>query len=69
MKSEGFQSTAREIAGTQVNVESYKIGERYFCHISNRDPGATIARAEGGTREEAEKSAIAKATGRLGSRT
>jgi hypothetical protein len=62
---EGYQTEAREIAGWKVNVVSYAIGERYYCHVDNVDPGAVIARTEAATREEAMLLAIAKATERL----
>ncbi len=65
IKVEGHQSGLTEIHGVQVRVTSYQIGERYFCHVSNADPGATIARSEGGSRDEAREVALSKATRRL----
>ncbi len=52
-----------------MNVTSYKIGDHYHCHIANIDPGATISRTDGMTREEAELTALAHALQRLKSRT
>ncbi len=65
IKVEGHQSEATEINGVVLRVTSYQIGERYFCHVSNADPGATIARGEGGSRAEARETALSKATRRL----
>ena len=62
MKSEDFRERREELGGWTVNVVSYKIGDRYYCTIDNVDPGARFARAEGGTRDEAESVAIEKAT-------
>jgi hypothetical protein len=45
---------------------SYRLDERFVCEIDNVSPGARVARAEGATREEAERAAIAAAERRLG---
>ncbi len=63
--AELFNEEVREIGGQRVKVTSYKIGERYFCHITNVDPDATIARARGDSRDEAETEALRRATARL----
>jgi hypothetical protein len=65
MKSEDFRERRDEIGGWAVNIVSYKLGDRYYCTIDNVDPGARFARAEGGTREEAEAVALEKATRHL----
>jgi hypothetical protein len=62
MKSEEFVEHRQELSGWQVNIVSYRIGERFYCTIDNVDPGARFARAEGATRDEAEAIAIEKAT-------
>lgn len=51
--------------GWDIDIVSYKLGERYLCEIDNVDPGARIARGEGTTREEAERSALEAARKRL----
>lgn len=53
------------IAGTEVRVRSYKVGERFACHIDNIDPGTVIARAQGDTRSRAEEAAIEQAMSKL----
>jgi hypothetical protein len=66
MKSENYRTTTREIDGVKINLTSYKIGEQFYCHVTNLDPGATIARAEATTsQEDAEQIALAKALERL----
>lgn len=67
MKSEDYRVEQGEIAGVKVNVTTYKIGERYYCHITNVDPGGTFAREEGASKEEAEQRALARAQERLSS--
>lgn len=66
--AEDYHVETRELSGWKVNITSYKIGDWYHCHISNVDPGATIARTDGSTREEAMQVALAKAYERLTSK-
>jgi hypothetical protein len=66
MKSEEFSERREELNGWPINIVSYRVGDRYYCTIDNVDPGARFARAEGTTREEAELSALEKATRYLG---
>jgi hypothetical protein len=65
MKVENHSERKLEIAGWEVNLRTYQIGDTFHCKADNVSPGATIARSTGATREEAEKKAIAKATERL----
>ncbi len=65
MKVENHAERRLEIAGWEVNLRTYQIGDTYHCKADNVSPGATIARSTGATREEAEQKAIAKATERL----
>ena len=65
MKAENYQDESIVINGTPVTIVTYKIGEEYYCHISNADPGATIARSSGSTLEEARDKALRKANDRL----
>jgi cytidine deaminase len=53
------------IAGWEVNLRTYQIGDIYYCKADNVSPGANIARSSGPTRDAAEQKAIAKATERL----
>jgi hypothetical protein len=61
MKPEDYSRHQTEVAGWPVIVESYKLDTIYHCTISNADPGARVARAEGSTKEEAEERALQKA--------
>jgi hypothetical protein len=62
MKPEDHSRRQEELAGWPVTIETYKLGDVYYCTISNVDPGARFARAEGPTRADAESLAIEKAT-------
>ena len=61
MKAEDYERRRQELGGWIVEVETYKLGDVYYCTINNVDPGARFARAEGPTREEAERQALEKA--------
>ena len=61
MKPEDYSRRQQELAGWPISIETYKLGDVYHCTISNVDPGARFARAEGPTREEAERVALEKA--------
>jgi hypothetical protein len=62
MKPEDYSIRRMELAGWPINVETYKLGDVYHCTITNVDPGARFARADGPTKEEAEQVAMEKAT-------
>ena len=49
------------MAGWDVNVTSYQLGNRFYCTVDNVSPGAWIAKTEGTTREEAEGKALERA--------
>jgi hypothetical protein len=66
MRAEEYQRRRQELAGWPVGIVSYKLGDRFICEIDNVSPGARVARAEGATREEAERAAIGTAERRLG---
>ena len=66
MRAEDYQRRRQELAGWPVGIVSYKLGDRFICEIDNASPGARVARAEGATREEAERAAMETAEHRLG---
>jgi len=68
LKADDFSVNTREISGLTVNITSYKIGKRYYCHIDNVDPGATIVRLDGESKEEVIQTAIDRAIRRLTSK-
>ena len=51
-----------ELAGWEISIETYKLGDEYHCTISSVDPGARFARGDGPTKEQAEERALEKAT-------
>jgi hypothetical protein len=61
LNSEEYSIRQIELAGWPVSIETYKVGPIYYCSIANVDPGARIARAQGSTKEEAERVALEKA--------
>lgn len=63
--AQDYEDQDRRINGTPVKVTSYRLGEAYYCQVANADPGATICRAEGATRDQAVDAAVRKATERL----
>ncbi len=65
MKTENHHSEMREMQGVKNSITFYQIGAQYFCHVANIDPGATFARGQGDSREEAEEAALSKAIRRL----
>jgi hypothetical protein len=66
MNAEEYGSRQETVAGWLISIETYRFGDVYHCAISNVDPGARIARADGSTREEAESRALEKAQRYLG---
>ena len=61
MKAEGYERRRQELVGWPIEIETYQVGDVFYCTINNVDPGARFARAEASTREDAEKQALAKA--------
>ena len=66
MKPEDYSRRQQELAGWAITIETYKLGDVYHCTIANVDPGARFARADGATREAAERLALEKAERYLG---
>jgi hypothetical protein len=60
-KPEEYAKRPQVLDGWDITVETYKLGDIYYCTIANADPGARFARAEGPTREDAESKALEKA--------
>lgn len=65
MRAEAYQRRREELAGWPVGIASYRLGERFICQIDDSGSGARLARAEGPTREAAERDAVATAERRL----
>ncbi len=61
MKAEEFTERKDTINGWPINIVTYRIGVRWYSAIDNVDPGARFARAEGSTKDEAERISLEKA--------
>lgn len=64
-KPEEYARVRTTLEGWDVCITSYRLRDVFYAKIDNVDPGATIARAQGGTRNEAEGEAMRKASARL----
>ena len=61
MKPEEYSRRQAELSGWPIAIETYKLGDVYHCTITNVDPGARFARADGSSKDEAEQRALEKA--------
>jgi hypothetical protein len=61
MNAEEYSQREIELVGWPIRIETYRLGDVYHCTISNVDPGARFARADGPTKAEAERIALEKA--------
>jgi hypothetical protein len=66
MRVEEYGERNLQLAGWDVHLTTYKLGDKYHCKADNVSPGAALARTTGSTRDEAEDAAIAKAQELLG---
>jgi hypothetical protein len=58
---EDYNERKLELAGWEVHLTTYKLGDVYHCKADNVSPGAALARTSGSTRDEAEARAIERA--------
>ncbi len=65
MQAEEYREREIELAGWPVNVTSYRLGAEWHAKADNVSPGATLARAVGSSREEAEDQVVQRAEGML----
>ena len=61
MNAENYSTRKAELDGWPIVIESYSVGDRFYCTISSADPGARFARSEGTSHGEAERVALEKA--------
>ena len=61
MKVQEFSERSLKLAGWDVHLTTYKLGDDYHCKADNVSPGAALARTTGKTREVAEQKAIDRA--------
>jgi hypothetical protein len=55
MKAEGYMKRRQPLGDWQVEIETYSVGDVFYCTINNVDPGATREEAESNALEKAEK--------------
>lgn len=61
MKPKEYARRQQQVGPWKINIISYRLGDLYFCTVDNVEPGATLARGQGSTRDEAEEKAVRKA--------
>ena len=66
LKPEDYKTRVESAGDWRLRVTSYKLGDKFICTVDNFDPGATLARAEAKTRQEAESAALEKARHMVG---
>ena len=60
MQTQNFTEEQLEVEGIPIRRTVYQIGDTFYCHIYNADPGATIARASNVDRQAATDEAMEK---------
>src|SRR5579885_545627 len=68
MRVEEYGERNLQLAGWDVHLTTYKLGDKYHCKADNVSPGAALARTTGTTREEAEDKTL-RSAGELLART
>jgi hypothetical protein len=58
---EEYSERKLELAGWEIQLTTYKLGDVYHCKADNVSPGAALARTTGATRDAAEAKAIERA--------
>jgi len=61
VKPEHFSERQVDVDGWQVNLTTYKLGEKWHSKADNVSPGAALARVVAESREAAEERALARA--------
>ena len=61
MRVEEYAERGLQLAGWDVRLTTYKLGETWYCKADNVSPGAALARTAASTRQEAESKAIERA--------
>ena len=61
MKAENYSERRVDVDGWQVNLTSYKLGDKWHTKADDVSPGAALARVVADTREDAETRALARA--------
>ena len=61
MKPENLTERTVDVDGWQVNLTTYKLGDKWHTKADDVSPGAALARIVADTREDAEVQALARA--------
>ena len=65
MHTKNFTEEQLEMEGIPIRRTVYQIGDTFYCHIYNADPGATIARTSNADRQAAINEAMDKTKNRI----
>lgn len=65
MKPIDYSERLVDVGRWTVRLTSYALGGKYYCKADNLDPGACLTRADGSSKAEAERAALAQAERRL----
>jgi hypothetical protein len=61
MTPQNYSERKVDIDGWPVNITIYQLGDKWHAKADNVSPGASIARVEADTREDAESKVMARA--------
>jgi len=61
VKPENYSERRVDVNGWQVNLTTYKLGEKWHTKADNVSPGAALARIVADTREDSEARALERA--------
>lgn len=61
MRVEEFTERNLHVAGWEIVLTTYRLGEIFHCKADNAAPGATLARTSAPSKEEAEEKAVKRA--------
>jgi hypothetical protein len=61
VKAEEFSERKLEVEGWDVNLTTYRLGDKWHTKADNVSPGAALARVVADTKEDAEARALARA--------
>jgi len=62
MNADEYSERQIDLNGWPVNISSYRVGSVWHSKADNASPGASMSRATGRTREEAEEKVVRRAT-------
>lgn len=66
MKPENYSEQIMVVAGWQVRLTTYQLGDTWHTKADNVSPGAALARTTGASKEESEQKALERAQELLG---